>query len=334
MPGMDVLDRLEWAAGLAIVRYGVRVGMRASEAPLLDGVADYLPPGSHLSRAPAVDCLLSLVRDRSVTSRAVTALYANAELMVRTADRRLMLSVIESAARFAVASRTRQRLFVHAGVVGHRGRALVFPGPSGAGKTEIVAALVRAGGIYYSDEFAVFDEAGWVHPYASPLRLSTPTGGLKTRRPVETLPGVAGTTAIPVGLIVEAHYAPGDRWRPRRLSAGEAVLALLHPYGPVPAVATEGPRRPGAGRGPSQRPSGPTWRGLEYRGVAARPPVAGVTLAPVSVRGSDRRGRPGSEAARSACGAGCPTAVPPRPCHGSSAFTRPPAARPASPWPD
>ena len=220
---MDALDRLNWSVGLALVRYGVRVGVRASEPALLDGVADYLPPGARPCRAQSVDCLLSL----RLFSPTETALYANGELLERTTDRRVILAALESAARFAIASRTRQRLFVHAGVVGYGGQAIVLPGPSGAGKSRLVEALVRAGGVYYSDEFAIFDAAGQVHPYPAPLRIGLAAGQLKARRPVETLPGVAGKTAIPVGLVVETRYVRGARWRPRRLSSGEAVVALL-----------------------------------------------------------------------------------------------------------
>ena len=64
-----------------------------------------------------------------------------------------------------VAQRSRQMLFVHAGVVGWRGLAIVIPGRSHAGKSTLVAELVRRGAVYYSDEFAVLDETGRVHPY-------------------------------------------------------------------------------------------------------------------------------------------------------------------------
>ena len=53
----------------------------------------------------------------------------------------------------------------HAGVVGWRGRAIVIPGRSHAGKSTLVAELVRRGAVYYCDEFAVLHETGRVHPY-------------------------------------------------------------------------------------------------------------------------------------------------------------------------
>lgn len=234
---MAALDRLAWPARLAIVRYGVRIGLRASDAQLLEGIEDYLPPRWRPCRARAVDCLFSLRRAPSPESPDATELFLDAERLICTAEREHVCLVLESAVRFQVASRTRQRLFVHAGVVGHRGRAIVIPGVSGAGKSTLVAALVRAGGVYYSDEFAVFDSRGQVHPYPSPIRVIPATGGWKIRRSVETLGGQVGVAKIPVGLVVDTRYMRGARWRPRRLSAAESVLALL----PHTVVAREQP---------------------------------------------------------------------------------------------
>jgi hypothetical protein len=59
-----------------------------------------------------------------------------------------------------------EHVFVQAGVVGVGERAMVLPGKSFAGKTTLVAALVRAGAEYWSDEYAVLDANGDVHPYA------------------------------------------------------------------------------------------------------------------------------------------------------------------------
>jgi hypothetical protein len=44
---------------------------------------------------------------------------------------------------------------------------------------------------------------------------------------VETLGGVAGVRALPVGLVLVTSYKAGARWRPRQLSAGQAALALF-----------------------------------------------------------------------------------------------------------
>jgi len=64
----------------------------------------------------------------------------------------------------------RRRVFVHAGVVAWQGRAVLIPGRTLSGKSWLVRALVRAGAEYYSDEFAVLDARGRVHPYPLPPR--------------------------------------------------------------------------------------------------------------------------------------------------------------------
>src|SRR4029450_1319780 len=74
-------------------------------------------------------------------------------------------------AEFFVAEHAPHHLFVHAGVVGWEGRAIVMPGASFAGKTTLVQAWLERGATYYSDEFAVLGRAGRVHPFARPLAI-------------------------------------------------------------------------------------------------------------------------------------------------------------------
>ena len=72
----------------------------------------------------------------------------------------------DSLVRILVAEWTRSLVFIHAGAVGWRGKAIVFPGNSFFGKTTLVAELVRRGAAYLSDEYAILDENGVVHPFA------------------------------------------------------------------------------------------------------------------------------------------------------------------------
>jgi serine kinase of HPr protein (carbohydrate metabolism regulator) len=126
-----------------------------------------------------------------------------------------------------VANHAPDRVFVHAGVVGWQGRALVLPGTSFAGKTTLVAELVRAGATYCSDEYAVLDEKGEVHPYARDLRMRE-RGGVEQRGVgVAELNGSAGDVALAVAHVVFTEYVEGGRWRPERVSAGVAVLETM-----------------------------------------------------------------------------------------------------------
>jgi hypothetical protein len=95
-----------------------------------------------------------------------------------------------------------------------------------SGKTTLVRALVEAGAVYYSDEYAMLDEAGRVHPYARPLSFRPPDGQPVDLR-AEELGGIVGKAPLPIGMVILTRYRPGGEWRPRRLSAGAGVLATL-----------------------------------------------------------------------------------------------------------
>ena len=118
---------------------------------------------------------------------------------------------------------------MHAGVVGWGGRAIVIPGRSRSGKTTLVAELVKAGALYLSDEFAVLDGRGRVHPFAKPLSIR----GASRVRPARAGAARGGARRrlcdrpLPVGLVVLAEHRPGATWRPERLTAGQAVIEML-----------------------------------------------------------------------------------------------------------
>ena len=60
---------------------------------------------------------------------------------------------------------------VHAGAVLFGNRAVLLPGKSFAGKSSLVAELLRRGATCLSDEYALIDGAGIVHAYPRPLLL-------------------------------------------------------------------------------------------------------------------------------------------------------------------
>ena len=104
----------------------------------------------------------------------------------------------------------------------------MLPGRSFSGKTTLVLELVRAGATYYSDDYAVFDARGRVHPFPRQLSIRENGAHVQDRHPVEALGGVAGELPLPVGLVAVTEYDAGVAgWRPRRLSAGHGVLELL-----------------------------------------------------------------------------------------------------------
>lgn len=227
---MEKVDRLVWAAGISFLAYGLRIGIRANRSEVLKRCLDHLPPRWKSASSPVVDCLYSVIGDGSAGQskvRSYNLLYAGPFRLARTMDLDKVFEILESDLQVYIAERARNRLFVHAGVVGWQGRAIIIPGSSFSGKTTLVAALIRAGATYYSDEYAVFDRRGRVHPYPRPLCIRQENNGRSKRLPVEAFGGVPGDKPLRVGLIVFTGYQPGKKWRTRSLSPGQAALGLL-----------------------------------------------------------------------------------------------------------
>jgi hypothetical protein len=210
--------------------YGVRVGVRVDDMAALSGVMGLLPPGWRFSASSSVTRLYSLIAGGAGGSdrvRRFHLLYSGAELIARSLDAEVVFERFESDLQLYVAERAPRRVFVHAGVVGWKGRAVVIPGRSLSGKTTLVVELVRAGAEYYSDEYAVLDREGRVHPYARSLAVREGGGLRQTRKTVGEFGGRSGTVPLPVGLVVVGRYERGMSWHPRRLTPGECVLELL-----------------------------------------------------------------------------------------------------------
>lgn len=115
---------------------------------------------------------------------------------------------------------------LHAGVVLWNGRALLLPGASHAGKSSLVAELLRRGATYFSDEYALIDANGRVHPHPRPLLVRN--GG------PEQYPMLAGEYNAPVGdaparigWVIELQYRPEERFSAAPITQSEALLALL-----------------------------------------------------------------------------------------------------------
>jgi len=227
---MAKLDRLVWADGTTFISYGVRVGLRVNDAGILPEVIARLPPEWKPSPAKVVDHLYSLIgggAKEDAKVRRLNLAYWNLLRIARSRKFEDVLDGFESHVQLTVAEHAPRRVFVHAGVVGWNGRAILIPGLSHSGKTTLVHQLVGAGATYYSDEYAVLDARGRVHPYPRPLGMRTPDSPETKKVPAEEIGGEIGTKPLRIGLVLSTSFKKGARFRPRELSRGHGVLELL-----------------------------------------------------------------------------------------------------------
>ena len=227
---MAKIDRLGWADGMSFSAYGVRFGMRVNEPAILKDLIARLPPGSKPASFKLVDHLYSIIFGEAKTDSKVRRLslaYLNLLRIGRSRKFADVLDTFESHLQLTVAEHARSRVFVHAGVVGWKDRAILIPGLSHSGKTTLVERLIRAGATYYSDEYAVLDERGRVHPYARPLGMRSAESSNPKRVLPEEIGAKVGSKPLRVGLVISTRYKDEARWRPRRLTRGKGVLELM-----------------------------------------------------------------------------------------------------------
>lgn len=191
---------------------------------MLGALRERLPPGAREANG-ASDAYYSLVvGGASGRVKRFHLLYLEGARIARTLELDEALAAFETDTRFRVAMLAEGRVFVHAGVVGWRGGAILVPGASFAGKTTLVAELVRAGATYFSDEFAVIDERGRVHPFSKALSIRH-AGGAQRVDPRGL--GAVATRPLPVRAIADVAWKQSGRWRVTAASPGQGVLALL-----------------------------------------------------------------------------------------------------------
>ena len=202
--------------------FGLEIRFCTNSPELLESVEPMLPPGWRRRPHSSKQLRLGLLEEGDD----VYSIYRNEICIHDAPGREFALKMLEAQLSGHITRESPDFVAVHAGVVADGNRAIVMPGRSFAGKTTLVRALVEAGAVYYSDEFAMLDETGRVHPYARQLSFRPPDG-LPVDLSAEELNGVAGTEPLPVGMVILTRYRPGGVWQPRQLSAGAGALTML-----------------------------------------------------------------------------------------------------------
>ena len=213
---------LRTAKETAFESFGTRVGVITDSAEVHERVPPLLPPDAQPCPAREVQGWLSILTNPDGSYD----FLIDGSRVTSQIDLGFAMTLLEAQLRIFIGLNAPHRIFIHAGVVAHEGRAIVIPGRSFAGKTSLVLALVRAGALYYSDEFAVLDEEGLVHPYAKPVSVRD-QDQVQSDHAIELYGGISGDEALPVGAVAFTEYRPGAEWQPTELSPGRGALLMF-----------------------------------------------------------------------------------------------------------
>ena len=211
---------------LSFFAYGVKLELRVPDA-LLSQLAWPIVPGAEFANEGQPDAVFTVEGGQSGEGATAYEIVENGAVLSEARTLEEAACAVESWVQLTVATLAKELVFVHAGVVGWKNRAVVVPGRSLSGKSTLVLSLVERGAHYYSDEYAVFDSEGRVHPYWRLPKLRVASDQKVARSLLGGTLSGAPPKPIPLGWVLTSRYEAGSRWQPRRLSHGGTLLGLL-----------------------------------------------------------------------------------------------------------
>jgi hypothetical protein len=222
------MSKPEFSHSYCFESYGVPVRIESNSAEILKK-AITTANSALVDKVQPIDCTGSeQTFSLPITADGICSVIQNGESITFGEPNRNFWKYFDGLVRILVAEFTEKLVFLHSGVVGWRGKAILIPGNSFHGKTTLVAEFVKIGAEYYSDEYAILDEHGLVHPFERDLSMRPDDTFLtQTRVRVEELNGKVGITPIPVGVVLFTKFDRETVVNYQFLTPGQAVVRVV-----------------------------------------------------------------------------------------------------------
>lgn len=214
----------------AFESYGVKVAVESNRDDVL-AKAESVVRKALLDRIKIIDntnAVSEFVFGIGLDEKGIYYLFQGGQQTNNSDSEFIFFKFFDSMIRLTVAEHAVSTVFLHSGAVGWQGKAIIFPARSFKGKTTLVAEMLRNGAEYYSDEYAILDETGLVHPFPRDLTMR----GIEheyadTEVPISSLDCKIGVAAIPVGVVLITEYVHGAEWSPKILSSGQGIIEVI-----------------------------------------------------------------------------------------------------------
>lgn len=155
-------------------------------------------------------------------------LEIDGEYINSNAYRRGFYHYLSSRIKMLVAEYAEDVVFVHAGVIGWKGKAVMFPADSHQGKSTLTAALISRGAAYMSDDYAIVDGEGMIHPFPRKLSIRGPLGSGEWKNiSAKRFGGIVADKRLPLGAVIITRYSENARWKPVVLTQGTGMLQMV-----------------------------------------------------------------------------------------------------------
>lgn len=221
---------------LCFQKYNVKIAVKAENRSELNEIRKRLrktfPNGLDSVDLGEVEYFFEIKKTAAKYNAEKYEFYLNTEKIFEDENRKNFFDFIESRLRLTVAEFAFERVFLHAGVVGWKGKAIIIPAKSFSGKTTLVAELVKKGAEYFSDEYAVLDADANVEPFPKWLSMRGIIDETRqVEQPVKMFGGIAASKTAAPGMILLATYCKEsdnpENWDLKPLKQGEAIMELL-----------------------------------------------------------------------------------------------------------
>lgn len=224
------LEKVKWRYNFAFESYGVKIGIKTNNKKFIGECKDSLdlvfPTGWHEIGFEEHKFLFSVYLPKNRQQNSY--IYKNDELVATQLAKNFKFDSFESHLRLTVAEFAENFVFLHAGAVAYRKKAIIIPGVSFAGKTTLVAELSKRGLEYYSDEYAVIDKKGLLNPFSKRLSMRGIIDDYtQVEIPVEEMGGRKGVKPIPIKMILVTKYKKNAKFRPEQISTGKGIIESI-----------------------------------------------------------------------------------------------------------
>lgn len=227
--GLDV-KKVKWNSYFAFESYNVKIGIRSNDHKLINQCREVLnfifPTGWSEINYDNHAHLFSVYLAKSGQQNSY--IYKNNDLVGTQLTKNFKFDALESQLRLTVAEFAEDFVFLHAGAVAYRKKAIIIPGVSFSGKTTLVAELSKRGLEYYSDEYAVIDKKGFLHPFPKKLSMRGIVDDYtQVEIAVEEMGGKKGIEPVSIGMILVTKYKKNAKFKPEQISTGKGIIESL-----------------------------------------------------------------------------------------------------------
>jgi len=224
----DNLEKIKWKSSLCFECLNVKIGVRSNNPAFINRLKRRFPeivpiPSSEITEEE-VRHLFSVTKGGK--SGKEFRLYKGSDFILTKMSAEDIVNYLESQIRSIIAEHAEEFVFLHAGVVSWKGRGIVIPGKSFSGKSTLVSELIKRDCEYLSDEFAVIDKKGYVHPFPKKISMRGIIDEYKqVDLAVAEFGGRESKKPVPVDYFLVTEYKK-ERKKPRIKidSTGEGVM--------------------------------------------------------------------------------------------------------------